>query len=508
MFRKNLLLLFFVALKILLQFVLVHPAYDLHRDEYLHLDQGSHLAWGYVSIPPFTSWISWIIDALGGGDALVNFFPALFGALTMVVVWKTIEALNGNIYALVLAAVSIIFSALLRLNMLYQPNSFDILCWTFLYFCVVKYILHYNARWLWAAAVTVGIGLLNKYNIAFALVGLAPALLLSRHRVVFGKRTLYLAGLLALILVAPNIYWQYKHEFPVVAHMKELAATQLVNVNRGDFLREQLLFFFGSLPILLAGIFAFLFYKPFRPYRFLFWSLIITLAVFTYLKAKGYYAIGIYPVYIGFGAVFLEKVLVNRWQQRWIRPLLIVLPIALTALAARLIFPLLPPEQLVTKKEKLAKLGLLRWEDGKDHQLPQDFADMLGWKALAGIVDSAYSKLDKKANTLVLCDNYGQAGAINYYSKNNMQAVTFNADYINWFPEKITWDNIIVVKEAGDVPVQENEKLMFRSIKLVGEIEEVLAREFGTSVFVLEGASPEVTMIIEQQRQRRLAEDQ
>ena len=31
---------------------------------------------------------------------------------------------------------------------------------------------------------------------------------------------------------------------------------------------------------------------------------------------------------------------------------------------------------------KLQKLGLLRWEDSKDHLLPQDFADMLGWKKL------------------------------------------------------------------------------------------------------------------------------
>ncbi|KKX47100.1 hypothetical protein L950_0228290 [Sphingobacterium sp. IITKGP-BTPF85] len=26
---------------------------------------------------------------------------------------------------------------------------------------------------------------------------------------------------------------------------------------------------------------------------------------------------------------------------------------------------------------------MLTWEDGKEHQLPQDFADMLGWKELA-----------------------------------------------------------------------------------------------------------------------------
>ena len=53
--KKSLLLYFFVIAKMVLQYFLLNPEYDLHRDEYLHLDQGKHLAWGYESIPLFTS---------------------------------------------------------------------------------------------------------------------------------------------------------------------------------------------------------------------------------------------------------------------------------------------------------------------------------------------------------------------------------------------------------------------------------------------------------------------
>jgi hypothetical protein len=35
-----------MAFKVALQYVLIHPSFDLHRDEYLHLDQADHLAWG------------------------------------------------------------------------------------------------------------------------------------------------------------------------------------------------------------------------------------------------------------------------------------------------------------------------------------------------------------------------------------------------------------------------------------------------------------------------------
>src|SRR5450432_1510617 len=80
---------------------------------------------------------------------------------------------------------------------------------------------------------------------------------------------------------------------------------------------------------------------------------------------------------------------------------------------------------------------------------------MLGWKELAYKVDSIYSKFPKEEQTLILCDNYGEAGAINYYARNiNHTAVSFNADYINWFNLNTRYDNLIRVKENDE---KENE---------------------------------------------------
>lgn len=127
MSKKNIVLLFFIILKFVLQYFAIHPVYELHRDEFLHLDLGKHLAWGYTSVPPVTAWISFLIISLGNSVFWVKFFPALFGALTIVAVWKIIEELNGKLFALILGSVSVTFSALLRINTLYQPNSPDFL---------------------------------------------------------------------------------------------------------------------------------------------------------------------------------------------------------------------------------------------------------------------------------------------------------------------------------------------------------------------------------------------
>jgi len=135
---KYIILLLFVLIKFLLQFNLITSEYSLHRDEFLHLDQGQHLDWGYVSVPPLSAWISYVIYLLGNSVFWIKFFPAFFGALTIVVVWKTIETLKGNLFALVLGSVSVLFSVITRMNILFQPNSLDILLLTLFYYTIIQ----------------------------------------------------------------------------------------------------------------------------------------------------------------------------------------------------------------------------------------------------------------------------------------------------------------------------------------------------------------------------------
>ena len=315
MTKKVLILVGFIVLKFLIQYTLISPEYDLQRDEFLHLDLGHHLSWGYLSVPPLTSWISRIIYLLGNSVFWVKFFPSLFGALTILVVWKAIEELKGNFFALILGATCVLFSALLRLNTLYQPNSFDVLSWTIFYFIIIKYFNSGKPKWLFVAAIVFAFGFLNKYNIVFLVIAMIPAVLLTKHRKVFGKNELYIAILLGLVLIAPNLFWQYNNSFPIIHHLNELADTQLVNVDRLGFLKSQVFFFIGSLFVIISALYALLFYKPFRKYKPFFWTFFFTLIAFLYFKAKDYYAIGLYPIYISFGSVFLANIINKGWKK-------------------------------------------------------------------------------------------------------------------------------------------------------------------------------------------------
>ncbi len=492
MTKRSIVLTAFILLKFLLQYILISPAYDLQRDEYLHLDQANHLAWGYLSVPPLTSWISYVILQLGNSVFWIKFFPALFGALTLLLVWKIIEELEGDLFALILGSTCILFSVLLRLNTLYQPNSLDVLGWTALYGCLIKYIRSGKPGWLFTGAVIFALGFLNKYNILFLVLGLLPAIIISGQRRIFAQKKFYLAVLLGLLLILPNLLWQYNNHFPVIHHLKVLADTQLVHVDRWGFLKSQLLFFTGSLFVIIAGLYALLSYQPFREFRLFFWTFLFTLAIFIYFRSKDYYAIGLYPVYIAFGAVFLSTLL-NAGRRKYLRPATIIIPLLFFIPMYLYVFPNKSPKYILQHQQQYRQLGLLRWEDGKDHLLPQDFADMLGWKELAHKVDTLYTSLPDPDKTLVLCDNYGQAGAINYYTKKAIRAVSFNADYVNWFNLDKPYIHLIRVKAVDGKNDEMKTTGPYFHTSLIGDsITNPFAREYGTTIFVFTGAKVDV----------------
>lgn len=488
-------LAFFLGLKLILSFVLVNSLYELQRDEFLHLDQANHLAAGFTSVPPLTSLFSWLIKVFGNGVFMVKLVPALMGALTLLYCWKIVDFLKGNLVAKCLVAVACIFSILLRLNTLYQPNSFDVLAWTAIFYYLLRYFDQKESKNLYAFAVFVALGFLNKYNVLFLVIGLLPAIIITPNRKIFADKHLYLSILLALLIISPNVIWQINHHFPVLIHMKLLQATQLVHVNRIDFFIGQFLFFISSIFILLAGIGSLIFYKDFRKYNWIILTYIITLIVFSYFKAKDYYALGLYPVLLAFGAVYFGRILAKKYV---LTGLLFVFNIGSFIYLLPLLMPVYSPSQIIAHHNRFERVGALRWEDGKNHDLPQDYADMQGWKELAALVDSAYEKVKDKSTVLVRADNYGQAGAINYYSKyKNINAVSYNADYLYWFKMDKPIKNFIMITESKDEdPLRKREQPYFGKITKIGEIKTPYARERGASVFLLEDAKPEVNNII------------
>jgi hypothetical protein len=163
-------------------------------------------------------------------------------------------------------------------------------------------------------------------------------------------------------------------------------------------------------------------------------------------------------------------------------------------LTVPLLLPLFEPVKLVAfyEKRNAKKIGLLKCEDQENHPLPQDFADMLGWKEMTQKVAAAYNSLDstEKKNTIIFCDNYGQAGAVNYYGKpyHLPEAYSDNASFLYWIPDSLKFDNLVLVTD-DEKEMQHPFIKNFVSAELRDSVTNPYAREKGSLIIVLKNGN-------------------
>src|SRR5580765_4071498 len=120
--KSNQLLYVLALLRIIIPYFLQNPVYEPHRDEFLYLAEGQHLAFGFMEVPPMLSIFAWLTHLFGGGLFWVKLWPSLFGAAVFVVAGKIVQSLGGKKFALILLFLPFIFGVYLRLFFLFQPN--------------------------------------------------------------------------------------------------------------------------------------------------------------------------------------------------------------------------------------------------------------------------------------------------------------------------------------------------------------------------------------------------
>ncbi len=475
-----------LALFKLIVHFLTNTNYELHRDAYLYLAQGDHLDWSFLSVPPTTAIIGNITRFLFGDSVFsIRLFPAIVGAVSVVIIGMIIKNLGGKIWAILLGCSAFILSlAFLRSNTLFQPVSFDEFYWLLSTYFIVKLLQTQNPKFWIHLGITWGLAFYTKYNIAFLIFAFGVALLLTSDRKLFFSKYFLYGSLLAIIIVLPNLVWQYNHNLPVVYHMTRLRETQLVNVRISDFLVAQLLMNLSNIFVWLFGLVFLLFFKAGKNYRVVGYTYLAVILVFLVLQGKGYYALGIYPILFAFGGYAIEQYCSGRW--RLARPVILGLMILITMPLLPFSLPVLPLDKMIVYGEKSKQFGgegALRWEDGRIYPLPQDYADMTGWKELGDIVIKAYHSLSdsERADCAIYAENYGQAGAIKYYSQKFglPEPICFSESFLFWAPDRAnhkTW--IYVNDDTSDVAYY------FTTVELIGRITDPYARESGLPVWL------------------------
>ncbi len=492
MHRKPQTFLFIFALafiKFALPFFLQHPVYELHRDEFLYLEQGHHLAWGYMEVPPMLSWLSYLTHLFGASFFWVKFWPSFFGAITLVITCAMVLEMGGKLFAVFIAGLCIMFTAYLRLHFLFQANFLEVFWWTLSAYFIIRYINTKQVRYLYWIGFAFGCAWLSKNSVSFFVIGFAVALLLTQYRSLLFNKHMYGAGLLALLIALPNLVWQYNHNWPLLHHMEELRETQLKFLSPVDFLTGQILMYFSAFFIWVIGL-IWLFTSRGKTYRMLGWIYFTVIVLLIVSSGKNYYSIGLYPMLFAAGSVALQQWTAEKLK--WLRWATVALILFLVWVILPMAMPIWEPDKLAAfyAEKGIDKTGALKWEDQQNHSLPQDFADYLGWKEIAGKAEKQFLSLpqNERDRTVVYCRHYGLAGALKYYGTDEQfkaKVISDNGSFLHWIPNEIDFKHLIFVGRR--MPGSDDEVFQhFEKVTLIDSVTYKHSRQLGDRVIFFE----------------------
>lgn len=489
---------FFIVLKLCIH-LFTSTNYELHRDEMLYFNMGDHLAFGYLTVPPVTGFLAFLVKSVFGYSVSgIRLVPALLGAATLFILAKMVRELGGGTLALIVAALAFLFSpGFLLLFSLFTPNAVEYFLWTTIIYLMFNLAQTENKKlWIWIG-ILLGISFLTKYSVLFLIAGFLVAFLTGKQRMLLNSRWFFIALFTGIAIILPNLLWQYNHNWPVVYHFEQLQKTQLEKLTFTNFFTDLFQFSSSFLIIVIIGLLPLLFNKQEKNIRFIGTGILVAVLLFFSSKGKAYYVLGLFSFPLAHGGYVIEKYLK---QKSLVLPALAAITLY-SILSLPLVIPVLSPARLykyaaVTTKWTAAPFA--RWEDGKIHPVSQVYADMTGWKELSEKVAKAYNLLnagDKKNCIIFSESNYGYAGAIHFYGKEFQlpEPVTFHESYIFWAPENIPSGPIIYINYNAD-----DFQPLFYEIEEIGCVQDTFFREKGVKIFLCQNPKTDIPEIYRQ----------
>ncbi len=454
----------------LLVHLLTNGRYGYFRDELYYIACSRHLALGYVDQPPLSILLLQLSQMLLGNSLFaIRLLPALAGAATVAITGLIARELGGRAWAVALACAGSLCALFnLAVGNFFSMNAFEPLFWMGCVYLLIRIINGGSPLlWLWFA-VLLGFGLENKHSTAFFAAGVFVALLLTPERRCFAEKWIWFGALIAFAIALPNILWELQNHWPTYELLSNIARSDKnVAVSPVQFILQQIVFMNpGTIPLWLSGLIWVFGARDGRRYMALGIIYLVMLAEFIILHGKSYYLAPAYPMLLAAGGVAVERVFANRLN--WCRVALLILILATGALFAPLAVPVLPPAELVGYMRAIG-LQLPRTETSHTAALPQIFADQFGWQEMAGSVGHVYNHLrpEDKKRAAVLCQNYGEAGAIDFFGPRFglPPAICGHQNYFLWGPRDWTGEVALVLDTRDD-----GAREQFGSVEDLGQI--------------------------------------
>jgi hypothetical protein len=433
-------ILVYLGLFKLLLHLLTAENYGYFRDELYYVAAGEHLDFGYVDFPPLVAVVAAVTRALFG-DSLpaLHVFPALAGAVVVVLAGLIARELGGGRFAQGLAALAtLIPPTFLVFGTWLSMDAFDQLFWV-LGTYVLVIILKRDQPRLWLVfGIVAGFGLLAKLTMLYLGLAVFVAVLFTRSRRHLLTPWPWLGGGIAFLFLLPYVVWQISHGWPTIEFWSNYGE-KIDEATPLEFLVEQIVTMQPpTLPLWLAGLFYYLFSREGGPYRALGLVYVILFVLFMAQNARFYFLTPAYPMLFAAGAVAFECFLARRgWS--WPKPAYVaLLAISGIVVAPITVVPVLPVETLARITGAAGGDAGVQVETREVGQLPQNFADRFGWQSMVATVTGVYEELppEERERACILTGNYGEAGAVDFFGPRYglPKAISGHNSYSIWGP--------------------------------------------------------------------------
>jgi 4-amino-4-deoxy-L-arabinose transferase-like glycosyltransferase len=228
---------------------------QLYPDEAQYWWWSQHPALGYFSKPPLIAWCIWVFSHIFGRSIwAIRVASPLFHAGTALLIYAIAERVEGRSLAMWSALAYATIPGVAYSSGLMTTDVPLLFFWALALYALLRALD--ERGWLWTAicGVAIGVGLLAKYAMLFFLVGLLLAAMMSAkvRSYIFSWRGVSIAAI-AVLLISPNIYWNWHHNFLTFGHTAADA-----DWSSATFSVKNVLFFtlgqFGVFgPLLMAG---------------------------------------------------------------------------------------------------------------------------------------------------------------------------------------------------------------------------------------------------------------
>jgi Dolichyl-phosphate-mannose-protein mannosyltransferase len=442
-------ILVYLALFKLLLHLFTNGNYGYFRDELYYMAAGERLDFGYVDFPPFVALVTAFTRlVLGDSPVALRLFPALAGALVVVLAGLMARELGGGRFAQGLAALAtLVAPSFLVMGTFISMDAFDQLFWVSASYVLIL-ILRRDRPKLWLLfGLIAGLGVLTKVTMLYFGFAVFVALLLTSSRRHLLTPWPWLGGAIAALFLLPYVLWQITHGWPTLEFWADYGE-KVDPASPIEFLVEQVLTMQPlTLPLWLAGLYYYLFSREGRTFRPLGLIYILLFALFAIQNAKFYFLAPAYPMLFAAGALTLERFVERRNWNRLKSVYAAVLLVGGIALAP-MVVPILPVETLAKITGAGGDAGI-KQERREEGQLPQHFGDRFGWENMAATVAGVYDSLpsEDRSRACVFTANYGEAGAMDFFGERHglPRAISGHNSYYVWGAGNCTGEVVISV---------------------------------------------------------------